>query len=134
MELLLERTYKTDLPTNGSLSLNGKHLCYTIELPWLNNEHNISCIEEGSYLINRCYSKKFGLHLILKDVQDRKFILIHPANNALKELRGCIAPVTELLRPGIGNDSEKAMLLLCSLVFPVFKRGEKVYLIISSSN
>jgi len=134
MEFLLDRTYKTDLPTNGSLSLNGNHVCYTIELPWKNNEPNVSCIEEGTYLLNRCYSEKFGWHLILKDVRDRKFILIHPANNALEELRGCIAPVTDLLRPGIGTDSKDAMTHLCSLVFPVLKKGEKVYLIISSAN
>lgn len=134
MEFQLERTYKTDLPTDGSLSLNGKHVCYTIELPWLNNQQNISCIEEGSYFLNRCFSSKFGWHLILKDVQNRKFILIHPANNALEELRGCIAPVTELLRPGIGNKSQDAMKYLCSLVFPALKKGEKVKLIISSAN
>ncbi|WP_018343417.1 DUF5675 family protein [Cytophaga aurantiaca] len=134
MEFLLERTYKAGLPTNGSWSLNGKHVCYTIELPWLNNEPNISCIEEGTYLLNRCYSTKFGWHFILKDVRNRKFILIHPANNALKELRGCIAPVTELLRPGIGNHSEDAMKHLCLLAFPALKRGEKVYLTISSAN
>jgi len=134
MELILERIYKTGLPTNGSLSLNGNHVCNTIELPWLDNKPNVSCIEEGTYLLNRCYSKKFGWHLILKDVPDRKFILVHPANNALEELRGCIAPVSELLRPGMGTNSKEAMTHLCLLVFPALKRGEKVYLIISSIN
>jgi hypothetical protein len=134
MDFFLDRTYKTGLPTNGSLSLNGNHVCYTIELPWLNNQHSVSCIEEGTYLLNRCYSKKFGWHLILKDVQDRKFISIHPANNSLEELQGCIAPVVELLRPGIGTHSKDAMTHLCLLAFPALKRGENVYLIISSAN
>jgi hypothetical protein len=31
------------------------------------------------------------------DVKNRKLILFHPANNALKELNGCIAPVTKLV-------------------------------------
>ena len=61
MELLLKRTYMAGLPTNGSLSLkDGVHVCYTIELPWLDNRHYVSCIEEGIYALSRCYSKQFG--------------------------------------------------------------------------
>ena len=130
MELQLFRTYTLGKGTNGDLWLDDKFICHTIELPWKNNEPTISCIEEGIYSVVRCYSKKFGWHFSLKNVSGRKFILIHPANNAQEELRGCIAPVTKLLSPGIGSDSKKAMDQLTGLVFPVLKKGEPVYLII----
>jgi hypothetical protein len=133
MELILERTYVSRLPTNGNLLYQGKLICHTLELPWNNNEHNISCIEEGTYEINRCFSTKFDWHFILRNVTNRKFILIHPANDAIKELKGCIAPVEELLRLGIGNNSKHAMQKLCLLLNPPLKRGEKVYLNISST-
>jgi len=134
MELLLQRMYKTGLPTNGNLFYNDKLICHTIELPWFNNEPNVSCIEEGTYELNRCFSQKFGWHFTIKDVHKRKFISIHPANDALKELRGCIAPVLELLRQGIGIDSKKAMALLTAIAFPELKKGEKIYLTITSTH
>ncbi len=134
MELLLQRMYKTGLPTNGNLFYKDRLICHTIELPWLNNEHNISCIPEGRYQLNKCFSEKFGWHFTVRDVTNRKFIAIHPANDALKELRGCIAPVSDLLRAGIGTDSRHAMQLLTDLAFAEIKKGNTVYVTITSSN
>ena len=34
---------------NGSLFLDGRFICYTIELPWRENKQNESCITEGEY-------------------------------------------------------------------------------------
>ena len=48
MELELLRTYDPE-GTNGELGSGGKRICFTIELPWLHNQHNISCIPEGRY-------------------------------------------------------------------------------------
>ena len=101
MELVLYRAYYKE-GTNGTLfiwtTLNeraqNRFLCYTIELPWNNNKRNISCIPEGKYEIEPRFSKRFKHHLILKDVIGRSLILFHPANDALKDLDGCIAPVT----------------------------------------
>jgi hypothetical protein len=60
-------------------------------------------------------------------------ILIHPANDAKKELLGCIAPVT--FRTGIANGSlsRKALEKLKTLVFPVLERHEEVKLIIKTT-
>jgi Family of unknown function (DUF5675) len=33
---------------------------------------------------------KFGRHLQVMNVSGREYILIHPANEALRELKGCI--------------------------------------------
>ena len=107
MVIDLTRTYFPE-GTNGKLECEGKLICYTIELPWKKNEKKVSCIPEGKYFIRKRYCQKFKWHLELMDVPNRKFILIHPANNALRELNGCIAPVTKLSGPGLGLMSRKA--------------------------
>ncbi len=131
MVLLLTRTYFPD-GTNGKLECDGKLICNTIELPWKINETKVSCIPEGTYFIRKRYSRKFKWHLEVIDVKDRNFILFHPANNALKELNGCIAPVTKLSGPGLGLMSRKAFVKLKDLVYRALDSTEKVLLIIKS--
>ena len=58
----------------------------------------------------------------------RSFILFHPANYALKQLRGCIAPVSYLAEPGVGWRSAVANDALKGVVFPVLDKGEEVWL------
>jgi Family of unknown function (DUF5675) len=131
MVLILSRTYFPD-GTNGKLECEGKFICNTIELPWKENEKRISCIPEGEYLLQKRYSRKFKWHLEVIDVKNRKLILFHPANNALKELKGCIAPVTKLSGPGLGQQSRRAFAKLKRLVYRAFDSTEKVKLIIQS--
>lgn len=78
--------------TNGILRMHGDIVCYTIELPWLDNRTNASCVPEGRYRLLQRQSPKFSNHLWLQDVPGRELILIHPANNAARELKG--APVS----------------------------------------
>ena len=130
MVISITRTYFPD-GTNGKLECEGKFICNTIELPWKNNETKVSCIPEGKYFIKKRYSKKFQWHLEIMDVKNRSFILFHPANNALKELNGCIAPVTKLSGPGLGLMSRKAFTKLKNLVYKALD-NESVTLIIKS--
>jgi hypothetical protein len=90
MVIQLQRTYFPN-GTNGKLECEGKFICYTIELPWKENEKRVSCIPEGKYFIKKRYSNKFQWHLEVTNVMNRSLILFHPANNALIELNGCIA-------------------------------------------
>lgn len=131
MDLLLTRTYHAK-GTNGILMLNNKPFCFTIELPWKNNEQRISCIPEGSYALKKRYSENNGNHLIVQEVPDRSLILIHPANNALEELRGCIAPVTVHTGPGCGNTSRAPFERLLKMVYAALDRREEVRLRIIS--
>ena len=131
MVLLLTRTYFPD-GTNGKLECDGKLICNKIELTWKMNKKKVSCIQEGKYFIRKRYSRKFQWHLEVIDVKDRSFILFHPANNALKELNGCIAPVTKLSGPGLGLMSRKAFIKLKNLVYRALDSTEKVLLIIKS--
>jgi hypothetical protein len=129
MEVILKRTYHED-GTNGRLMIEGQLVCHTIELPWLQNRRNVSCIPEGTYQLRKRYTQERGTHLIVEDVPSRTGILLHPANNALNELRGCIAPVTTLDGPGIGSLSRKATEKLQDLLFEVLDRDEEVFLTI----
>jgi Family of unknown function (DUF5675) len=128
MELELFRTYDPE-GTNGELKLV---VCNTIELPWLQNQRNVSCIPEGRYELRKRFIKKFGLHLLVVDVPDRSWILIHPANDAKTQLKGCIAPVTQLTGPGKGNESRLANEKLKALVLEALERKEKVFITIKS--
>jgi hypothetical protein len=129
MVLWLTRTYFPD-GTNGKLLCEGKMICNTIELPWKNNEKRISCIPEGKYFIRKRYSPKFQWHLEVMDVNNRSYILFHPANNASRELNGCIAPVTKLSGSGLGLMSRKAFEKLKNLVYPALEHNERVELVV----
>jgi hypothetical protein len=128
MELVLRRTYEPQ-GVNGELLLQ---FCKTIELPWLSNARNISCIPEGRYELKKRYTKLRGDHLIVCGVPGRGGILIHPANHALKQLQGCIAPVNRHTGTGKGIGSRLATESLTELVFSAFDQDQKVFLTINS--
>ena len=131
MVLVLSRTYFPD-GTNGKLECEGKFICCTIELPSKNNEKKVSCFPEGKYLLKKRYSRKFQWHIEVVDVKNRSLILFHPANNAQKELNGCIAPVTKLSGPGLGLQSRQAFAKVKNLVYKALDCSETVSLIVKS--
>jgi hypothetical protein len=132
MELVLFRTYLTE-GTNGTLYANNSFQCYTIELPWVDNLPRMSCIPEGRYELKKRYSPRFKDHLLVKGVPGRSLVLLHPANDALKELKGCIAPVSSLDGAGKGSASRKACKKLLQLVYEALDK-ETVYLTIQSTS
>jgi len=131
MELVLTRKYFPK-GVNGRLTFGNSIICYTIELPWWDNQRNISCIPEGNYVLAKRYTKRHGLHVLVKDVSGRDGILFHPANNALKELEGCIAPVCLLTGPGRGSFSRLACDHMNHHVFSAKHLREDVFLKIRS--
>ena len=142
MELELIRTYFPN-GTNGILRrapttfvgagrINNV-ICYTIELPWLDNQHSVSCIPEGRYELEKYFSEHLGNHLHLKAVAGRSMIMIHSANDAEKELRGCIAPVSILTAEGKGLQSRVALKKILDLVYPAIEKKDRVFLTIASS-
>jgi len=132
MELLLIRTYYTN-GANGTILVppGMTAVVNTIELPWKGNQHGISCIPEGRYGVHKRYTPKRGWHLILEGVPGRSLILVHPANDAIKELEGCIAPVTVFTGEGKGSGSRAACEKLLRIVCDHLER-EPVYLTIKS--
>ena len=62
--------------------------CFTLELPWLDNQKNISCIPAGTYEAIKYESPKHGSVILLQDVPDRTFIEGH-AGNYTRQILGC---------------------------------------------
>ncbi len=71
-----------------------------LELPWLNNQRNISCIPTGVYKAKKHMSPTFGRSFWLQDVPGRSEILMHFGNYAASknprtgrpDTRGCQLP------------------------------------------
>jgi|TARA_R110000850_G_C9994993_1_gene467543 hypothetical protein len=131
MDLYLHRTHYQE-GTNGALFYEDQLVCFTIELPWRCNARNVSCIPDGTYEMTPFYSPEFKHHLRLLDVPDRSGILLHPANDALTELRGCIAPVSQLTGIGKGLGSRRALDQLLMRVEAFREEGEAVFLTVCS--
>ena len=92
-ELVLQRehTHATLDATAGEVFVNGKHLCWSMELPWRDNQHDISCIPPGTYALSQHFRTIGGLATLhLEHVPARAGILIHVANWP-HEINGCIA-------------------------------------------
>ena len=127
--LKLQRKYGAQ-GTNGKLTYQGDLICHTIELPDRNNLPRISCIPIGQYKLEKKRYPKQGEQIGIPHVLGREAILIHAANDAQKELLGCIAPVTTLTSEGTGRDSGKALAKLKALVYSLWDMGDEVYLVI----
>ncbi|MNK03988.1 hypothetical protein D3C87_218430 [compost metagenome] len=125
--LLLQRKYGAQ-GTNGTITFQGEEICHTIELPERNNIPRISCIPIGQYKLEKRRYPKHGEQIGIPIVLGREAILIHAANDALKELQGCIAPVTTLTGEGRGDYSGKALAKLKALVYSLWDMGDEVYL------
>ena len=90
-------------PTMGEMLVEGEHLCYTLEDPWLNNEVDKSCIPVGTYGIVLTLSTRFGGEMPrLIGVPGRLGILIHPGNTDL-DTTGCILVVDKRLGEDLLN-------------------------------
>ena len=61
----------------------------TLELPWLNNQVQVSCIPIGEYVVQKRISEKFKKHFRVKNVPNRDLILIHQGNTKF-DILGCI--------------------------------------------
>lgn len=133
MKVELHRLYLVNA-THGVLLVDGQKVCYTLELPWIGNQRSISCIPEGDYQIVKRESPRFKAHFELLDVPFRSFILIHPANNAKRDLKGCIAPVTQFIAEGWGSQSKLAMDHVKQLLYPQLLQSTVTLRIVRASD
>lgn len=131
MRAYLYRSQRPDCMLGG-LSF-GAFQCYTLELPWRNNEPEQSCIPPGVYQCGLRPSKKFGnwtggMVYHIQPVQGRTDILIHAGNTPADTL-GCIL-VGETWRDdgatALGN-SRRALMALHA-----FTQGQPFTLTISN--
>lgn len=69
----------------------GDFQCFTLELPWMANQKNISCIPRaGAYQGVKHTSPSNGACIAITNVKDRTHIQIH-SGNFVRQIKGCIA-------------------------------------------
>jgi len=77
--------------------------CKTLELPWLDNQKEISCIPDGTYTLVKHISPSWGKCLKVLNVPNRSDILFHAGNFAASinprtkrpDIKGCVLPGKE---------------------------------------
>lgn len=105
-KLVLKRIYSHDYVLGIlEIPVDGKEMLklYTIELPWRDNEKNISCVPEGEYVlrkresavVRRTSGGAYTRGWEVCDVPDRTHIMIH-VGNTVDDIEGCIAVGTRV--------------------------------------
>ena len=132
VNLLLIRDTFTKESTIGKLFINGESFCDTLENPYINNERNISCIPEGQYKVRLRLARESAtrdyLHLLVQDVPNRKWILIHIGNYP-SQTQGCILVGNGRKQDAV-NNSRLAMDLVIKEILNL--GGENINLIIKN--
>lgn len=88
--IILARTYGP-MATRGLLYVDDK-VFHTLELPWRNNQNDISCIPPGTYtakFLERSTSGRYRNVYWLQNVPGRGGVLIH-SGNIPAHTKGCI--------------------------------------------
>lgn len=115
MTLTLKRGREQPHGILGSLYLDNKFLCFTLEEPWRDNKPRISSIPEGTY---KCIQHgwepdtkvKFKRVWHLLNVPGRSAILIH-AGNTIDDTEGCILVGLSATPNGVGRSRDAVDML-----------------------
>ena len=101
----IDRGPSTDSGTFGRLTIDGSGFsCFTLELPWKNNQSNVSCIPEGTYECEYTMSPRFGRKFYrLNRVPNRAGILFHAGNWAGDKSKGLRTDVEGCILLGNGK-------------------------------
>lgn len=90
MKLTLHRvTFTPNSPTYGYLMSQGLPLCLTLERPWLDNKHTVSCIPPGVYQCVPHDTHEKPNCWEITGVPGRSAILFH-AGNTIVDSQGCV--------------------------------------------
>ena len=129
MDLKIRRTCFTEKSTIGTLTIDEEFECFSLELPWRENQKKISCIPVGKYKVLMEYSLRFKRLLPeLKGVPGREEIKIHVANYP-HEIEGCIAVGKTVGADYVGQSKVAFELLLVKIV-SALDSGEEVWITI----
>jgi len=122
LTLELKRYAYLPTSTQGRLMTKGARLCWTLENPFKGNQRSISCIPEGTYLVEP-YTRPSGAAALIVSGEDvshfpgsaaRYGILFH-SGNLVKHTEGCILP-GRTRGNGAVYSSQSAMSALLDLV------------------
>lgn len=114
--VILKRIKERDGGTFGVfLTPELNSICVSMELPWLENQHQVSCIPIGNYMVEQFTHDKLGRIFRILNVPDRDYIYMHGANWPT-QIKGCIAPGMDYGEPnnipGIIKSQDALHLLL----------------------
>ena len=114
MKVEIKRIAQNEEGTFGVLLIDGWPVCVTLELPWKNNESQVSCIPAGEYVARRVDSPSHGDTFEICNVPERSHILFHGANT-IADLLGCVGLAEFYHRfegkHGIANPSKGAAMI-----------------------
>lgn len=98
----------------GTLLIDGRIICLTLERLWMENKRDISCIPKGRYVCKRYKSNKYGETFKINKVTGRTGIIFH-SGNVTDNTKGCI-----LLGSTHGNLNGKQAILSSKRAMRVF--------------
>lgn len=91
-DLTISRSYYSDCTIGRILSPHFSRYIASLELPWLDNINDHSCIKEGLYTYHKAWSNQAQRIVIwIEDKHGRTLIQIHPGNFT-RQILGCILP------------------------------------------
>jgi hypothetical protein len=88
-EIKIDRSSYSDNCIQGYMFIDSEAICYTMELPWEDNQNNISAIPVGKYNGFLRYDKSDGWRIQLENVPNRSGVQIH-VGNYTSQIKGCI--------------------------------------------
>lgn len=88
-EITVLRQSSNNQCTMGYMSVNGEIMAYTLELPWKNNQQNVSSIPAGTYSGMLRYDKADKWRIQLQGVPGRTAVQIH-IGNYTRDIKGCV--------------------------------------------
>lgn len=132
VSLVLIRDTFTKESIIGKLYVDGEMFCDTLELPYKDNQRRISSIPMGVYNVRLRYPRESGtrdyLHLLIQDVPNRDFILVHRGNKS-SDSRGCVLVGLKREQDFVSNSKLAMDLLMKELIH---LGGENIKLIIKN--
>ncbi len=129
MDILLRRTLSTDVYTIGEMTINGTHLCYTLEDAVRTGPkvYGKTAIPAGKYEVAISYSNRFKRPMpLLLRVPFYEGIRIHPGCTA-DDTEGCILVGTAFTTHGVLLKSRDAYGRVFKFIAATLNK-EKVYL------
>ncbi len=88
-DIWINRVYAHTQSMVGALYANNERVCYTLELPWRDNQNNISCIPVGNYVGSIRTDGNKGWRIELAAVPNRTHVQLHVGNYP-SDVLGCI--------------------------------------------
>ena len=83
--LFIDRWYHDDCTIGRATIKDNDFQCFSLELPDLDNQINISCIPHGTYECEKISDTKFSI----KNVPNRTYIQGH-IGNFVTDIQGCV--------------------------------------------